>query len=327
MTESIADSILDTTGAQRIIKTHLIQELWSGYGHIYRCELEGSRIQSVVVKHVKLPEEMLHPRGWNTNISHQRKLKSYHVEMAWYSNLARQCDSDCRIPEIYHVSDSSDEMLMVMEDLNTAGFPLRKVDVTTEEIKSCLKWLAHFHAKFIGVRSEELWPVGTYWHLATRPDELEAMQDQALKAAAGPIDQTLNQAKYQCLVHGDAKLANFCFSENGRKVAAVDFQYIGHGCGMKDVAYLLSSCLYENDLSGCESELLSFYFDQLKQSLSEYGLCADFENIRQEWSVLYKYAWADFYRFLDGWSPGHWKMHRYSSNMKQQVLLELADSA
>ncbi|MEO9966955.1 MAG: phosphotransferase [Reichenbachiella sp.] len=324
MTDDLLQHIIEVTAAREIVKTEVIQELWSGYGHIYRCQLAGAKIQSVVVKQVKLPQEAAHPRGWNTDISHQRKLKSYHVEMAWYSGLAGSCDDHCRVPKTYSVSNGGDNMLIIMEDLNFAGFPQRIASPDMDEINACLLWLANFHARFMAVRSEGLWEVGTYWHLATRPDELEAMKDQELKAAAQRIDERLNQAQYQTIVHGDAKLDNFCFSENGKQVAAVDFQYIGHGCGMKDVAYLLSSCLHEEELNHCESMLLDYYFKALKEALDQHHQTSDFEEIRQEWSHLYKYAWADFYRFLDGWSPGHWKINTYSESIKNQVLNELS---
>lgn len=321
MTDQIKSIVLTATKAREIIKVDTIQQLWSGYGQLLRCTLDGGIADTVVVKHVKLPTDSIHPRGWNTNRSHQRKLKSYHVEMAWYANLARKCDRQCRVPKIYHAEEQSEEMLMIMEDLNGVGFPDRRVDATLDEIKSCLRWLAHFHAKFMDVKTDDLWDVGTYWHLDTRPDELESMLDQDLKAVANDIDKKLNSAKYQTLVHGDAKLANFCFSPDGTKVAAVDFQYVGHGCGMKDVAYLLSSCLlHEEDLNNCESELLDFYFKCLDHALTEYQLCSDFVHIQKEWRALYPYAWADFYRFLDGWSPGHWKMNDYSRTMKEKVL-------
>ncbi|MEP5364639.1 MAG: oxidoreductase family protein [Reichenbachiella sp.] len=324
MTEQLAEIILKATQAKSIINTSHIQELWSGYGQILRCELEEGISPSVIVKHVQLPNQSHHPRGWNTDLSHERKLKSYQVEINWYNDLAHRCDDYCRVADTIHLQDRQGEMLMIMEDLNATGFPIRKSEVSIPEIKACLSWLAHFHAKFMGVKGDGLWPVGTYWHLDTRPDELEAMQDKELKAAAREIDKTLNDAKYQTLVHGDAKLANFCFSEKDQKVAAVDFQYIGLGCGMKDVAYFLSSCLHEEDLSSCETELLSFYFETLKKALVLYDQLADFEEIQQEWSKLYDYAWTDFYRFLDGWSPGHWKMHDYSKNIKNKVLKQLS---
>ncbi|SMD31829.1 Ecdysteroid kinase [Reichenbachiella faecimaris] len=324
MTEQLKSIILKATQAQSIIQITQIQQLWSGYGQMMRCTLAGGIQPSAVVKHVQFPEATNHPRGWNTNLSHQRKLKSYHIEMSWYDSLATRCDKACRVPQIYHLTDQSHEMLMVMEDLNVAGYPIRKSEVSKIEMKACLSWLAHFHAKFMGVRHGKLWDMGTYWHLATRPDELAAMNDRPLQGAASAIDQTLTNAKYQTLVHGDAKLANFCFSVDGLQVAGVDFQYVGHGCGMKDVAYFLSSCLHEEDLTHCESELLTFYFEVLKKALTQYGQRIDFEEIQQEWSYLYDYAWADFYRFLDGWSPGHWKMHSYSKNIRDRVLKDLS---
>ncbi len=86
------------------------------------------------------------------------------------------------------------------------------------------------------------------------------MEDVELKQAAIRIDQILRASPYQTFVHGDAKLANFCFSSDGLQVAAVDFQYVGGGCGIKDVAYFISSCLHEEDCERYEDELLAWYF-------------------------------------------------------------------
>ena len=130
---------------------------------------------------------------------------------------------------------------MVLEDLDAAGFPVRLASVSPLQLRSCLDWLATFHATFLGVAPEGLWESGTYWHLATRSEELAALDDLRLKEAAPVIDQRLSAARFQTLVHGDAKLANFCFSEEDDGVAAVDFQYVGGGCGMKDVCLLYTS--------------------------------------------------------------------------------------
>ncbi len=314
--------ILQTTGASSIRDIQSIQTLWSGYGEIKRVYLESGKYSSVIVKHIQLPDVSRHPKGWNTDLSHQRKLHSYQVERSWYQGLSGQTDSNCRVPESYHVVEEDAELLIIMEDLDAQGYEIRMHhdEVTLAIAKTCLTWLAHFHAKFMGIVDDHLWEIGTYWHLDTRPDEWKRMQNQQLKEHAKAIDNRLNSARFKTLVHGDAKLANFCFSEGG-EVAAVDFQYIGGGCGMKDVAYFISSCFHEDECEEYEKELLDFYFNQLEISLDK---SFDFQSLKEEWGSLYRYAWADFYRFLDGWSPGHWKMHRYSEKIANQVIEELA---
>jgi len=318
---NLTQEILDATGASSIISTQLVQSLWSGYGQIKRYELAGGKYPQIIVKHIELPDKSKHPKGWNTHLSHQRKLKSYQIESHWYQHYAQLTDDDCMIPTLYHAVESDNELLLIMEDLDASAYPIRIHHdlVTLRNAKSCLGWLAHFHAKFMNVAPEGLWPTGTYWHLETRPDEWKRMENESLKASAHAIDQVLQNAKYQTIVHGDAKLANFCFSERNQ-VAAVDFQYVGKGCGMKDVAYFISSCFEAENCRNYEEELLHHYFKQLEKSLDN---SVDFQKVKEEWALLYRYAWADLYRFLDGWSPGHWKMHEYSEKLTQRVIEEL----
>ncbi|MEL6135400.1 MAG: phosphotransferase, partial [Bacteroidota bacterium] len=236
MNEHFKSLILQKTGAASLFPKEHIQELWSGYGKIMRIGLQNASVESVIVKHVQLPLFQRHPRGWNTNLSHQRKVKSYQVETTWYETYSSQ--SAARLPRCLAIAVQEEEVLMVLEDLDVAGYALRKRSLTWEEIQACLAWLAQFHASYLGKKPEGLWEVGTYWHLATRPQELEALDDQRLKEAAPTIDEKLNTCTYKTFVHGDAKVANFCFSPDGQ-VAGVDFQYVGGGCGMKDVAYFI----------------------------------------------------------------------------------------
>mgnify|MGYP000093138504 CR=1 FL=1 len=93
------------------------------------------------------------------------------------------------------------------------------------------------------------------------------MTDDELRAAAPVLDARLNDCTFRTFVHGDAKVANFCFSDDGR-VAAVDFQYVGGGCGMKDVAYFIGSCLDESECERREASLLDAYFSALKEALA-----------------------------------------------------------
>lgn len=315
--------IIKTTGADVIKGVEVIQSLWSGYGQILRVALGGCEVSSVVVKQVQPPAELDHPRGWNNDRSHQRKQHSYAVEMAWYRDWSGKCDEHCRVADVLALFEDGERCTMLLEDLDAAGFDQRKTALELQEVKLCLRWLAHFHGRFMAESPTGLWPQGTYWHLATRPDELVAMADVELQQAAARIDARLRQSAFQTLVHGDAKVANFCFSGASQQVAAVDFQYVGGGCGMKDVIYLLGSCLSEQQCRQWQTPLLDYYFKELKQGLSMAGQDLDCDRLERDWRDLFAYAWTDFYRFLVGWSPGHWKLNDYGQQLKNQVLQQL----
>lgn len=304
------------TGASQITQTEVVQTLWSGYGQIVRCRLEGAAVRSVIVKHVRWGAA----RGWSSGLGHDRKVRSYRVETAWYERYAARCGDSCRVPKCLAQETHDDGVFLVLEDLDAAGFGARRHRVSELELQAGLRWLACFHATFMGDRPEGLWPVGTYWHLDTRPDELDALTDRRLRAAAAAIDRTLRDCPFQTFVHGDAKLANFCFSPAGDRVAAVDFQYVGGGCGMKDVAYFIDSCLDETESEAQEQRLLDSYFAQLEHALARSGRRIDFPALHRSWRALYPVAWTDFFRFLQGWSPGHWTDHRYSQRLAREVL-------
>ncbi len=315
MNEYFKSIILQKTGASTLQEKEVIQNLWSGYGKIIRVALQGSSLKSVVVKNVQLPKVSNHPRGWNSDIGHQRKLKSYEVETNFYEKFSSQ--STARLPNCYAIEYRDDEVLIVLEDLDEASFSLRKQNVKWAEIELCLEWLAKFHASYLGKTPKDLWDIGTYWHLETRPQELEVLDDVELKNAAALIDAKLNNCEYKTFIHGDAKLANFCFSNDG-KVAGVDFQYVGGGCGMKDVAYFIGSCLNEGDCERLEAKILDTYFSCFQKKLGVKN-----EALEKEWRSLYHVAWADFHRFLKGWSPGHWKINSYSERIKKKVIKNL----
>ena len=190
MNEEFRSIILQQTGATALVEKEVIQSLWSGYGKIIRFGLENASRNTVIVKHVQFPGKSNHPRGWNTDIGHQRKVKSYQVETNWYNIYSQS--SKARLPQCLAIATQDEEVLMVLEDLDAAGYSLRKRAVNWKEIVTCLAWLAQFHAAYLGKAPEGLWEVGTYWHLATRPQELAVLEDQQLKEAAPFIDEKLN---------------------------------------------------------------------------------------------------------------------------------------
>lgn len=338
MDQQLEQHICRIVGASQVVELQTIQSLWSDCGQVAKVQwVDGDQtdagddsgehpqeLPGAVIKHVKMPSRIDHPRGWNTDRSTQRKVRSYEVETRWYADYSGRCGSACRVPGYVGQAQWGDERLLILEDLDASGFGRQVARATGEELNACIAWLAAFHAAFLGDRPDGLWEKGTYWHLDTRPDEYAAMQDGALKRAAGHIDAALDASPFKTLVHGDAKLANFCFSADTKVagVAAVDFQYVGAGCGMKDLAYLIGGCLDPQTCFHQEDRLLETYFKALNTALSERTIPVDTQALEADWRRLYPYAWADFQRFLMGWSPGHWKISPYSEHMTQKVLSE-----
>ena len=338
---NIIDKVAQSLGAEGVISVEHIQSLWSGYGELVRLYLTGGSMPSVIVKYILLPSSEVqspdHPRGWNTSHSHLRKLDSYQVEVNWYRHYANRCQAP--VPECLLVEQHDNEILLVLEDLALSGYTQVHKSIEQPSLLACLRWLAQFHAQYMvhaqfmtqgkasSTHAQGLWPTGTYWHLATRPDELAVLEDQALKAAAERLDSTLAHSRYQTLVHGDAKLANFCFTPEGSEVAAVDFQYVGGGCGMKDVILFLSSVLdFNESVANNEAKVQGYldeYFAALKQALQEYQPEIDGNDVEQQWRPMYCVAWADFQRFMKGWCPDHWKINAYSESLTQQALQSL----
>ena len=318
--EKINRFILERTNAEKITGRIEVQRLWGGYGAVQKISLKGADFPSVVVKYVQ-PGRGSHPRGWNTDLSHQRKLKSYQIETTWYASQKNKDGNNfARIPRCIGTQKEEDEILLVLEDLDASGFAGRRRSVNQTEWRACVRWLAAFHAQNLNLKPEGLWASGTYWHLETRPDELECLEDQALKNSAVAIDRTLKDCLFQTLVHGDAKLANFCFSLDGSEVAAVDFQYVGGGCGMKDLAYFVGSCFRDDESERMESTILDFYFREIGGILADMGSDVSGDQLETDWRPLYRVAWADFHRFMKGWSPGHWKLSDYSERVTCEVM-------
>ncbi len=323
MNNDLQQAVLDATHSNAVTERQVIQTLWSGYGEIVRFTLQGGMVESAIVKAIVIPDEVAHPRGWNTDRSHARKIRSYEVEMQWYQYWSEHCGDGCRVARCYSTGSKDNEHVIVLEDLDASGFSLRKSELNKQETKQCLRWLASFHATFMGEVASALWAKGSYWHLETRPDEWAVMEEGGLKRAASQIDSLLNNARHQTMIHGDAKVANFCFADDGSSVAAVDFQYVGGGCGMKDVAYFLGSCLNETLCEQWQDELLDEYFLALRGALSTKGKAINLDVLEDEWRALFPLAWVDFYRFLLGWMPDHWKVNDYSHRMATQVLAQL----
>ena len=184
------------------------------------------------------------------------------------------------------------QVLFVLEDLDDSsnGFAGRRSQLEFHDAITCVRWLAGFHRAFLNTRSsfgstaDLVWDQGSYWSLATRPDELAVMEDSdPLKSNACALDGLLSKAIHKTLIHGDAKPANFCFGALG-SVAAVDFQYTGWGVGVIDVAYCLGEFSGIDKIEENEPKLIDEYFSALGAP----------KEVELEWRQLYSVAVADF---------------------------------
>lgn len=303
--------VLDTTGASAVENITTIQSLWGGYGELLRLVLREAEHSSVILKRVLYPSRAL------GSVSDRRKRGSYEVEQAWYRHSAYRCDESCRVARWLAAEACDDGSLLLLEDLATAGYRAARPGLF-EQLASGLRWLANFHALFLGQTVPGLWSQGSYWHLATRQQEWEQMPAGPFKDAAERLDLTLRHARYSTLLHGDAKPANFCW-QGGTRAAAVDFQYAGPGCGVRDAAYYLDSLLGEQ---GCQEQAerwLDVYFRELSTALTRHGKEPLAEPVEAEWRQLFPVAWSDFQRFYLGWSR-HSNVGDYSRHQLQAAL-------
>lgn len=302
-------------------RSEVLQSLWSGYGEVARYK-SADNGTSFIVKNIDLAPVKSHPRGWHSTTGHQRKLRSYQVESKFYQDYAAQTDKHCYVPQLIAQQQNTSSILLVLEDLDALGYNQRLDAADWRAFQIAVRWLAYFHGKFMFSTAGSLWPTGTYWHLQTRQDEHHKMAPSAFKQYANVIDDVLNKSRFKTLLHGDAKFQNLCFHQNGVDVAAVDFQYVGLGHGVKDLTCLAASCLSNHQLFEYKELILTEYLASLKSAVHYYQQSLDFEQLVEEYQQLYPVSWADLYRFLLGWDPQSVKISDY---MKQQADQGLAN--
>ena len=152
MNQALEALILDKLQATKILDISLIQNLWSGYGELSRVTTNKG---SVIAKFIKFPTERDHPRGWSSDIGHDRKKKSYQIEKHWYSNL--DTVKGARMAKCFDVGHVGEHEYILLEDLQDNDFKTKHF-IDWQDIESCLSWLANFQWKACG----QLVPTGIW---------------------------------------------------------------------------------------------------------------------------------------------------------------------
>ncbi|KAK0525414.1 hypothetical protein OC842_005507 [Tilletia horrida] len=275
----------------------------------------------------------------------------------------------------------SSTQAILLDDIRTVGFPYlaeeMRETLDDEQTKAALRWLAHFHAHFAGYQPSEptdecpppldvasstqgwsghgVWQVGGYSYTATRLTELSKIAPSSPWAKLGlngdlahAIDWALTpsgsacRAAGQTLIHGDVKSANLAFSADGTRAAAYDFQFVGRGVGVTDLAKFLTTSVASSVLRSEESERdwLRFYHghfiaavqaepepewtragaaagaDTSQRLLASRRAAGEytFENLLEHWDL----AVLSWQRFQAGW--GAWGNTRWTQARARAIL-------
>lgn len=315
----------------QVVRSSHLAELWAGYGDIYRIHVRhtSGTQASKIVKIIRPPvQEHAGDEG------HLRKVLSYRVEANFYRTYAGLLKgAPCHVPELF-ASSAPDGVpqIVVMEDI-TVRYPVlgeRRGILSTAQVKAAVDWLSTFHAAFAHVataddaalcpppldaanwRGHGVWQYGGYSYLLTRKTELAAIPADSHWGQLGlhtnsplpaAIDACLADPSDRAritLIHGDVKAANMAFSPTDTTVsmAMYDFQYVGLGLGVQDLAKFLTTSVSAATLADEEDTLLRQYHARLTAS----GLNYPFDQLWHDWEL----ALVSWVRFQAGWAGGFW---------------------
>ncbi|MEW5313134.1 MAG: hypothetical protein WDW38_004725 [Sanguina aurantia] len=331
------------------VKRKRLASLWAGYGEIERLSLQFGHAPTpatplpatLIMKTVAPPPGVSGPEL----VGHERKMKSYTVEASFYKSHAQGLidgPSPLRLPRpIFIDAQPPSRFTFILSDLDQGSFRPSRGNMSMAQLQTALDWLACLHARYHGDSlPTDLWPVGGFWHLETRQQELASMGAEwaALKSLAPSLDLYLrglhpaSTAAQRCgdpgtdssqhgrsppsslprhatILHGDFKSENLMFGvadDGSPACAAYDFQYCGAGYGARDVVYLFCSSTTDRLLSPSgEEHLLRHYYTALQRELRTLGKDVDADDYTFELMMdHFEVSLLDYLRFMAGW--GWW---------------------
>jgi hypothetical protein len=213
--------------------------------------------------------------------------------------------------------------------------------------KLCLPPREYFEETKGTTIHQGVWLNGGYTYLATRQDEyldLCTLDSEWSAAFCSPLTHLEGQltvaelvarflapladrstegpiSEYETLIHGDVKSENLFTTTRGDAVAFYDFQYVGLGLGVCDLAKLFTCSLPDKALwadtgtdmkmgSG-EEKILRYYLDRIRQVSGK----------QYEWDVFVRHwetALVDWLRFQASW--GFWGNTKWLKGRVRSIL-------
>ena len=213
-------------------------------------------------------------------------MRLYEVETSWYRELATSCAVRC--PEHFHaeMGPTAQEFILFLEDMAPAVQPDQMTGTSPDIVANILGEAAHLH-KF---RWQDPGLADITWlnygagNQAFVKEFLPAIYPEWRARYSGRIDgEILDMGaelvarfdKYAApdtthgptpvtITHGDMRLDNMLFFDSAGRVCLVDWQTVGVGAPMTDVAYCISTSLADpQERAASERQLVSDYLAAL----------------------------------------------------------------
>jgi hypothetical protein len=214
-----------------------------------------------------------------------KALRLYEREVRFYQEIAATVD--IRIPTC-HLADidlDTCDFVLLLEDLRPAlqgdqlaGCSLNEALLAMDELAALhaprwddptlgnIEWLGQYDDaqshEMIRSMYQSLWP-----NFAAQYGSSLTSDALALGEAFGASisDWRRSWARPYCVTHGDYRLDNMMFGteKGGYPLATVDWQTVGHGPGILDVAYFIGNGPRVPDRRAHEMDLLKRYHDAL----------------------------------------------------------------
>jgi thiamine kinase-like enzyme len=129
---------------------------------------------------------------------------------------------------------------------------------------------------------EQWWPVFVEKAGHQLPQRIVEI-GQSLGPHRGSIDRHLGGKPPLTMIHSDYQAENLMFGANPDTLSVVDWQFVGRGRGIADVAYFLSDSMSIADRQAIEEDLLLSYLQilrergidgyTLEEAMHDYRLC------------------------------------------------------
>lgn len=226
----------------------------------------------------------------------------YDMETGWYRDVADDCDALC--PQSYHadIAENEREFVLMLEDMapasqgdQLAGASLLQVETTLREAANLhnfrpeggfesLRWLHHGEGNSEFSKNTLINGYSVFrerFDALLSTDVLEVGQKLVDKMA----DYIAHEPPEQTITHGDMRLDNILFHDDGRIAALVDWQTCSLGNPANDVAYMIGTSFADPaERREHEENLVREYLDARKNA-------AGFDDF---WNEYRRHAFSGF---------------------------------